>query len=660
MTRMVLSLCMAGAFLAGPISRQDPVDPPQDLALSVGGVGSPAPDRAVIHDNDRAAGTLEGGILRVHLRAVEADWRPMGEDQPGAVVYAFAEGSGPPMIPSPHLRVPLGTEIRATIENTLDSVLVVRGLTERVRTAPRPVVVLPGERVEVRFTADAPGTYPYWGRVAGTADEAGPNIRDRDGRDVPLSGAFVVDPPGEGREAHEEVMVITMYGHRYPGTDQGSALHTINGRPWPHTRRLEYTQGDSVRWRIVNAAERGHPMHLHGFFFRVDAKGDLARDTLFWESERRMAVTEEMPAGSSLTLTWSPDRPGGWVFHCHIAAHVQTSLPLGDAAPDRDQRLREILLGDPHHDPDHHVEEGMGGLMVAVDVLPGPGWTPDERERRVIRAAIVSDSLPAEAGTPLEITSPHRRRFSMVVDRPGSGSGVPFPGEALVLEEGEPTTIWVVNRSPEPTSIHWHGLELESLYDGVVGVGGYLGSRTPAVLPGDSFQVRITPPRSGSFMYHTHMSDVRQQGGGLYGPFVVVPDRSRWDRDRDRIFLLGNGPHAGGVFMNGETELAEARMDAGEPYRLRFMNITLNNNGVRVLVVRDGYPARWTPLAKDGADLPGDWRDTELADFGIRVGETADFLFEPEAGEYTVEVRAGGGRLLASQRILVEGPGPAR
>lgn len=656
MARLGLVLLVAaGAFLS-PRSEPDlsTRGPTPEGLVAVGVQG--AADRAVLHDNERPAGILENGVLRIHLRAVEADWRPMGDDRPGAVVFAFAEGSGPPMIPSPLLRVPLGTEIHATLENTLDSTLVVRGLTERVGTPPRAVVVAPGERVEVRFTADAPGTYPYWGRVAAEPEAAGPDIRERSGRDVPLSGALVVDPPGEGPVETEEVMVITLYGHRYPGTDQTSGLHTINGRPWPYTRRLQYTQGDTVRWRIVNLAERGHPMHLHGFFFRVDAKGDLARDSIFWESERRMAVTEEMPPESTLTLTWSPDRPGGWVFHCHIAAHVQTNLPLGDVPPDPDARMRELLLGDAHHDPDQHVEQGMGGLMVGVDVLPAPGWTPDERERRVIRAAIVSDSLPAEADAAVAFNSPHRRRFSMVVDGSGRGSAVPFPGEALLLEEGEPTTIWVVNRSPEPTAIHWHGLELESLYDGVVGVGGYLGSRTPAVLPGDSFQVRITPPRSGSFMYHTHMSDVRQQGGGLYGPFVVVPDREAWDPDRDRIFLLGNGPHAGGVFLNGDTELPETRMIPGQSYRLRFMNITLNNNGLRVRVVRDGYPSRWTPLAKDGADLPGEWRDTELAEFGIRVGETADFRFEPDPGVYTVEVRAGGGRLLASQRVVVDDP----
>ena len=146
------------------------------------------------------------------------------------------------------------------------------------------------------------------------------------------------------------------------------------------------------------------------------------------------------------------------------------------------------------------------------------------------------------------------------------------------------------------------------------------------------------------------------------------PDET-WDPDRDRVFLLGNSPRSGGVFVNGERELPDTEMTAGETYRLRFMNITLAGNGVRVRVVRDGYPARWMPIAKDGADLPNSWRRRavgapqcaswrreDLADSRLRVGETADFHFRPDPGEYVVEVRAGGGNLFAYQRIRVPDP----
>ena len=56
---------------------------------------------------------------------------------------------------------------------------------------------------------------------------------------------------------------------------------------------------------------------------------------------------------------------------------------------------------------------------------------------------------------------------------PGTPHG---PGGMLLLHQGEPTTVRVTNRSMEHTAIHWHGMELENLYDGVVGLGGTAGA----------------------------------------------------------------------------------------------------------------------------------------------------------------------------------------
>ena len=57
------------------------------------------------------------------------------------------------------------------------------------------------------------------------------------------------------------------------GTGLGRGTMAINGRSWPHTERLDFAQGDSVHWRVVNLTGVDHPMHLHGFYFRVDGEG---------------------------------------------------------------------------------------------------------------------------------------------------------------------------------------------------------------------------------------------------------------------------------------------------------------------------------------------------------------------------------------------------
>ena len=92
----------------------------------------------------------------------------------------------------------------------------------------------------------------------------------------------------------------------------------VNGRSWPHTERLTYQVGDSVRMRVINAGAAVHPMHLHGFYFNVDSRGDEREDTVFPAgSSQHLVVTERLASGRTFTLTWKPTRPGNWLFHCH-------------------------------------------------------------------------------------------------------------------------------------------------------------------------------------------------------------------------------------------------------------------------------------------------------------------------------------------------------
>ena len=187
-------------------------------------------------------------------------------------------------------------------------------------------------------------------------------------------------------------------------------------------------------------------------------------------------------------------------------------------------------------------------------------------------------------------------------------------------------------------------------------MGGYPDRLTPAIAPGDSFEIRITPPRAGSFMYHTHVNDLRQQGSGLYGAFVVIEENGRWDPETDRIFLFGESPFRddGISVLNGANPTEPITFKVGETYRLRFMQITLSRPNTRIRLVADGFPVRWMPIAKDGFDLPAFQRRSELADRTIAVGETYDYSYTPNApGELRVEYRQGNGVLLVDQLVRV-------
>lgn len=599
------------------------------------------------NDNQRPAGALADGVLTLRMEVVAGEWRYLGEDRPGVEVLAFREIGRDPENPGPLIRVPLGTEVRVTIANPLEVALVVHGLAARHVADMDSLVVPAGEERVARFVADVEGTYFYWGTTTGSRlvfEEPDSRLFE----DSQLNGALIVDPPGDP-PTDDEIMVMSIWFERPPDgeeLDWQTETMAINGRPWPFTERLEYDLGDSVRWRVINLTDRSHPMHLHGFFFEAEAVGDIQQARTLWPGERHLNASHLMGIGETVDMRWVADRPGGWPFHCHISYHVVANAAPGEF-PDGAARDEALLHGEHAGDPNRHVVEGMGGLMVGVFIRPPAGYAPDDAPRRRLRLFVDSDSLPGE-----------RRRFgySLAGDDGTSPARPPvWPGPTIVTRVGEPTAVTVVNRTHEPTQVHWHGLEIESYYDGVAGVGGMPGSLTPAILPGDSFEMRITPRRAGSYMYHTHINDIRQQSAGLYGAFVVLDADQRWDPGTDRVYMLSTGSDPDmRPLLNGSTTPEQVTLTAGVPYRFRFMNITLFNAGARMRLVRDGFPVRWRAVAKDGADLPDRQQTMQEADQTVSVGETRDFLFRPTIpGEYRLEARGAEGALFAAQRIDV-------
>jgi FtsP/CotA-like multicopper oxidase with cupredoxin domain len=173
-------------------------------------------------------------------------------------------------------------------------------------------------------------------------------------------------------------------------------------------------------------------------------------------------------------------------------------------------------------------------------------------------------------------------------------------------------------------------MELESLYDGVAGWSGAESNVAPLIVPGDSFVVAFTPPRAGTFIYHTHMDETIQLGTGAYGPLLVVEPGVSFDPDTDLIFMIGGAIDGDTMAstLNGRSAPPPRTLAAGTTYRLRFINI-LTADVVGVRMVTDSVPLTWTPVAKDGADLPAMLRQPTAATFRAGVGETFDFEWTP-------------------------------
>ena len=86
-----------------------------------------------------------------------------------------------------------------------------------------------------------------------------------------------------------------------------------------------------------------------------------------------MVNTERMGVGRTMTLSWTPTRPGNWLFHCHDTAHIARALPLdGSASP-------------ASHHVMNHALEMMSGPVIGITVLDKTGSStpaPDSRARR--------------------------------------------------------------------------------------------------------------------------------------------------------------------------------------------------------------------------------------------------------------------------------------
>ena len=137
-----------------------------------------------------------------------------------------------------------------------------------------------------------------------------------------------------------------------------------------------------------------------------------------------------------------------------------------------------------------------------------------------VRVSGESPDTKASTGAPQRFTLRLREEPNRYGNRPGyrvDAEGIEasrvspgsIPGPVIVLTRGEPAEIQLVNMLPDPTAIHWHGIELDSYFDGVPGWGGHRGSTTPPVEPGGTFTAKFTPPRAGTFIYHTHWHDGR-------------------------------------------------------------------------------------------------------------------------------------------------------
>nr|WP_220348256.1 copper oxidase [Alkalilimnicola ehrlichii] len=152
-------------------------------------------------------------------------------------------------------------------------------------------------------------------------------------------------------------------------------------------------------------------------------------------------------------------------------------------------------------------------------------------------------------------------------------------GPTIEAVEGDRVRIYVTNRLPAETSIHWHGVLLPSGMDGVAGL-----SQAP-IRPGETFKYEWTFHQHGMLMYHSHHNEMTQMAMGMMGALVVHPRRAQDRRPVDRDFAL--------VLSEWAIHAGTERPDPNEMEALNLFTINAKAfPGTAPLVVRTGDRVR--------------------------------------------------------------------
>lgn len=215
------------------------------------------------------------------------------------------------------------------------------------------------------------------------------------------------------------------------------------------------------------------------------------------------------------------------------------------------------------------------------------------------------------------------------------------PGPTIEVVEGDRVRIFVTNRLPEPTSIHWHGQRLPNGMDGVSGL-----NQKPIGV-GKTFVYEFEARRAGTFMYHPHADETTQMAMGMMGFWVTHPRQPTAaiaPVDRDYCFLLNAfDVEPGSKTPNINTMLnfniwgfnstvypaiSPLVAKVGERVRVRVGNLTMTNHPIHIHGIEfevtgtDGGAvpptARWPEVTTDVAvgqmrqiefiaNEPGDW-----------------------------------------------------
>ncbi|HEY0931199.1 MAG TPA: copper oxidase [Gemmatimonas sp.] len=205
-------------------------------------------------------------------------------------------------------------------------------------------------------------------------------------------------------------------------------------------------------------------------------------------------------------------------------------------------------------------------------------------------------------------------------------------GPTIEAVEGDRVRIYVTNRLPAATSVHWHGILLPSGMDGVSGL-----SQAP-IPPGATFKYEFTLRQHGTFMYHSHRDEMTQIALGMMGMFVVHPRAASGRRpDKDFVLLSSEWRVVPGTKRPDPNEMVEFNVltfngkafpgtaplmvQQNDRVRIRLGNLSpMSHHSIHI------HGHAWTLVGTDGGDIPESARWPEVTQL-VPVGNTRTLEF---------------------------------
>jgi hypothetical protein len=205
-------------------------------------------------------------------------------------------------------------------------------------------------------------------------------------------------------------------------------------------------------------------------------------------------------------------------------------------------------------------------------------------------------------------------------------------GPTIEAVEGDRVRIYVTNKLPEATSIHWHGVLVPSGMDGVAGLS------QKAIEPGQTYKYEFKLRQHGTYMYHSHADEMTQQALGMMGLFIIHPRNPTGPKaDRDFALLLSEWRIDVGTMRPNPIEMTDFNIltinakafpgtaplvaKYGDRVKIRIGNLSaMDHHPIHI------HGFAWKITETDGGPIPesAQWPETTVL---VAVGQTRTVEF---------------------------------